>query len=303
MLLFLPLLSARWEPSATWLQRCWRGQLTWGTVSLPWSRWICTLWACSTGRPSWGALTFSQVGQTNERTKVLSELFWFFLPNYCQHKKELLLCAAQNMTVGRRNGIYWLNECFCRPSSCPTSRWVCARVPDGLPGGGRKPPHIWGYAGPGIQGEAAAQIPWGLEGEQFGRFESALLWLKINTGLVTFFVLFSIIGAMSWIYFCLFKKYCGLFLPSSDTYSADRKRNKVILKRTCFKSICRDHLISRSLFLVLWFWISLVHMSITISRHTFRWFIMNVCVYTMNEQRSVLYGVKLCFPQKLLLQR
>lgn len=56
------------------------------------------------------------------------------------------------------------------PSSCPTSRRVCARVPDGLSGGGREPPDVWGHAGPGIQGEATAQIPWGLEREQFGTF-------------------------------------------------------------------------------------------------------------------------------------
>lgn len=55
-------------------------------------------------------------------------------------------------------------------SSCPTSRRVCARVPDGFPGGGREPPDVWGHAGPGIQGEATAQIPRGLEREQFGMF-------------------------------------------------------------------------------------------------------------------------------------
>lgn len=52
----------------------------------------------------------------------------------------------------------------------PTFRRVCARVPDGLSGGGRKPPDVWGHAGPSIQGKATAQIPRGLEREQFGTF-------------------------------------------------------------------------------------------------------------------------------------
>lgn len=65
---FFPAPPTRWGRSVTWLQRCWRGRWTWGTVSRHWSRWICTPWAWSTGRPSWDAPTFSLVRRTDRQT-------------------------------------------------------------------------------------------------------------------------------------------------------------------------------------------------------------------------------------------
>ena len=53
----------RWGRCGTWLQRFWVELWTSGTASRRWSRWMFTLWVCSTGRASGGVHTCSQVRQ------------------------------------------------------------------------------------------------------------------------------------------------------------------------------------------------------------------------------------------------